>query len=80
MPLFADVILPLPLPKYFTYRIPEAWRESLVAGSRVVVPFGRTRFYTAIVVHTHNLAPKDYETKEISTLLDAQPVLRRPQL
>ena len=80
MPLFADVILPLPLPKYFTYRIPEAWRESLVAGSRVVVPFGRSRFYTAIVVHTHNLAPKDYETKEISTLLDAQPVLRRPQL
>ena len=80
MPLFADVILPLPLPKYFTYRIPDVWRESLVAGSRVVVPFGRSRFYTAIVVHTHNNAPRDYETKEISTLLDAEPVLRRPQL
>ena len=80
MSRFADVILPLPLAKYFTYRIPEEWQETLVSGSRVIVPFGRKRFYTAIVARLHNNEPQDYEKKDISTLLDNTPVLRRPQL
>ena len=80
MSRFADVILPLPLAKYFTYRIPEEWQETLVSGSRVIVPFGRKRFYTAIVARLHNNEPQDYEIKDISTLLDNTPVLRRPQL
>lgn len=80
MPRFADVILPLPLDGHFTYRIPEAWQESLVIGSRVIVPFGRKRFYTAIVAALHNIEPQGYEIKELSTLLDSAPVLRRPQL
>lgn len=80
MAQFADVILPLPLARYFTYRIPDMWQESLVTGSRVIVPFGRKRFYTAIVVHLHNNEPQGYEVKEISTLLDSAPVVRRPQL
>ncbi len=80
MSRFADVILPLPLAKYFTYRIPEEWQETLVSGSRVIVPFGRKRFYTAIVARLHNNEPQDYEIKDISTLLDSTPVLRRPQL
>ena len=79
MSQFADVILPLPLAKYFTYRIPEEWQETLVSGSRVIVPFGRKRFYTAIVARLHNNEPQDYEIKDISTLLDSTPVLRRPQ-
>ena len=80
MPQFADVILPLPLHKYYTYRIPAELGENLCAGSRVIVPFGRKKYYTAIVIFTHNLAPADYETKEIISLLDKAPVLRRPQL
>lgn len=79
MPRFADVILPLPLDGHFTYRIPEAWQESLVIGSRVIVPFGRKRFYTAIVAALHNIEPQGYEIKELSTLLDSAPVLRRPR-
>ena len=80
MPQFADVILPLPLHKYYTYRIPAELGENLCAGSRVIVPFGRKKYYTAIVIFTHNLAPADYETKEIISLLDKAPILRRPQL
>lgn len=80
MPQFADVILPLPLHKYYTYRIPAELGESLCTGSRVIVPFGRKKYYTAIVIFTHNLAPADYETKEIISLLDKAPILRRPQL
>ncbi|MCP9610778.1 replication restart helicase PriA [Coprobacter tertius] len=80
MSRFADVILPLPLRKYYTYRIPEDMETRLQAGSRVIVPFGRKKYYTAIVAFVHPYPPADYETKEILTLLDDTPVLRRPQL
>ena len=80
MSQFADVILPLPLHKYYTYRIPAELKENLSTGSRVIVPFGRKKYYTAIVIFTHNHAPADYETKEIISLLDNEPILRRPQL
>lgn len=42
--------------------------------------FGRKKYYTAIVAYLHDLAPVGYETKEIISLLDDKPVLRRPQL
>ena len=77
---FADVVLPLPLYKYFTYRIPSDGYDSLSVGSRVVVPFGRKKYYTAIVVRLHDAEPQGYEVKEILSLLDSRPVLRRPQL
>lgn len=80
MSRFADVILPLPLSQYFTYRIPVEWESCVLPGSRVVVPFGRSRYYTAIVAHVHTDCPQDYEVKAISTLLDDTPILRRPQL
>ena len=49
-------------------------------GSRVVVPFGRKKYYTAIVVRLHDVMPQGYEVKEILSILDDRPVLRRPQL
>ena len=80
MNTFADVVLPLPLYKYFTYRIPADWQASLQPGSRVVVPFGRKKYYTAIVARLHDVMPQGYEVKEILSILDDRPVLRRPQL
>ena len=77
---FADVILPLPVNRYFTYRIPAEMLDSVHIGSRVIVPFGRKKYYTAIVVSLHMAAPKEYETKDIYAMLDANPVLRHPQL
>lgn len=79
MNLFADVILPLPLYATYTYRIPDIMGEVKV-GSRVLVPFGRKKFYTAIVVMVHGNEPKDYEVKEVLSLLDDSPILRHPQL
>lgn len=80
MNAFADVVLPLPLYKYFTYRIPSDWQVALQPGSRVVVPFGRKKYYTAIVARLHDVMPQGYEVKEILSILDDRPVLRRPQL
>lgn len=75
MKRYVDVILPLPLPKCFTYSLPDEYAEDVKIGCRVVVPFGRKKYYTAIVRNVHYCAPTDYEVKEVSALLDADPVL-----
>lgn len=75
MKKFADVILPLPLRQLFTYSLPEDIAENVQIGCRVIVPFGRKKFYTAIVYNIHYCAPEAYETKEITTVLDANPIL-----
>ncbi len=76
---YAEVILPLPLYSTFTYLIPEVMGEVRI-GSRVLVPFGRKKFYTAIVVLVHHNDPKGYDVKEVVSLMDEEPILRHPQL
>lgn len=44
-----DVLLPLPLEGKFTYILPSALAADVRVGSRVIVPFGTKRQYTAIV-------------------------------
>lgn len=78
--LFADVILPLPLPGTFTYRVPEELQSSLSIGSRVIVQFGRKKYYTGIVSCIYPAVEKDYEIKPLSLILDSTPIIRRPQL
>ena len=79
MEKFVDVILPLPLHACFTYSLPEDMAESVQIGCRVVVPFGRKKYYTAIVQNIHYSAPAGYEVKEVSALLDAHPILLSEQ-
>lgn len=76
---FAEVVLPLPLYSSFTYSIPEGM-EGVVTGSRVLVQFGRRKFYTGIVASVHPDAPEGYDVKPISLLLDPTPIVRFPQL
>ncbi|MDE6298164.1 MAG: primosomal protein N', partial [Muribaculaceae bacterium] len=73
-------LLPLPLYSTFTYIVPEEMESSLQVGSRVLVQFGRKKFYTAIVDHIHSNAPKGYEVKPILGVLDANPIIRYPQM
>ena len=75
MEKFVDVILPLPLHACFTYSLPEDMAGIVQIGCRVVVPFGRKKYYTAIVQNIHYSAPAGYEVKEVSALLDAHPIL-----
>jgi len=75
MKKYVDVILPFPLPRCFTYSLPDEGAEEVQIGCRVVVPFGRKKYYTAIVRNVHHYAPTEYEVKEISTVLDTSPIL-----
>lgn len=75
MQKFVDVIVPLPLVSTFTYALPHSMEDQVMAGCRVVVPFGKKKCYTAIVVRVHDVKPEGYEVKEVQELLDATPIL-----
>jgi len=77
---FVDVILPLPLRQLFTYSIPDNLQNSVEVGKRVIVQFGSRKIYTAIVYSIHNKAPKEYQTKDIISVLDEKPIANNQQL
>ncbi|MCR4920766.1 MAG: primosomal protein N' [Bacteroidaceae bacterium] len=79
MDTYADVVMPLPLEGTFTYALPQGLSPQVRVGCRVIVPFGKRKFYSAVVVRLHNDKP-DYATREVMELLDEQPVLLPAQL
>jgi len=80
MELYADVILPLPLPKSFTYSIPREFTSDVQVGKRVVVPFGKSKFHTGIVLEVHPQAPATYEVKSMEMVLDKKASVTPQQL
>ena len=78
--LFIDVIVPLSVANKFTYRVPKEMNEFIAVGKRVIVQFGKTKFYTAVVYNVHNNPPKDYAAKYIDSILDDEPIVTSSQL
>ena len=76
---FVEVILPLPLPKLYTYRINEDEAHFLQIGMRVAVSFGKSKVYTALVHKVHTNEPT-YETKDIEYILDETPIVTPEQI
>jgi len=77
---FADVILPVPVPNLFTYRVPREFSSHIKIGARVIVQFGKSRVLTALVGRLHNKPPEKYQAKYILDLLDEQPLVTAQQL
>lgn len=78
--LFADVLLPLPVPGRFTYRIPEELTGSVEQGMRVVVQFGAKKLYTGLVTRLHDHPPPGVLPKPVLSLLDETPIVHGVQL
>ncbi|MEY2792843.1 MAG: Primosomal protein, partial [Bacteroidota bacterium] len=78
--IFVDVILPVPIPGYFTYRIPRDCEHFAQIGIRVVVPFGSSKVYTGVIVAVHHLPPSNYQAKYILEFLDEFPLVTQHQL
>ncbi|MBM0650699.1 primosomal protein N' [Capnocytophaga genosp. AHN8471] len=76
---FVEVILPLPIPKLYTYRINEDEAHFLQTGMRVAVSFGKSKVYTALVHKVHTNEPT-YETKDIEYILDETPIVTPNQI
>lgn len=77
---FIEAILPLSLPKTFTYKVSEAEFHFIQVGMRVMVPFGKNKMYTALVADLHQIPPTLYEAKEIYQILDEKPVVNLFQI
>ena len=70
----ADVAVPCPVDKLFTYRVPSELRERIRPGCRVIVPFGRGRA-TGYVVSVGSQAPAAVKLKAIASLVDEEPLI-----
>src|SRR5688572_19367 len=77
--LFAELILPVPIPKLFTYRVPADFNERIKTGQRAIVPFGTKKILTGVVANTHDKPPRDYEAKYILELLDETEIITPQQ-
>ncbi len=77
--LFADVLLPLPLSGYFTYRIPFDLNDAVKPGQRVVIQFGKKKIYTALVRQIHEMPPSTYAVKYILSVLDSEAIVNEKQ-
>ena len=77
---FVDVVLPLHLPQYYTYRVPLEYNDGIMVGQRVVVQFGGSKVYSAVVRKVHQQAPDYANVKYILGILDPQPVVSELQL
>jgi len=77
---FIEVILPLSLPKTFTYSVSEAEYHYIKVGMRVAVPFGKSKIYTGLVLDLHQIPPILYEAKEIHQILDEKPIVNAFQM
>lgn len=78
--LFADVILPLPLPKLYTYRVPYDMNDDIFVGTRVIVQFGAKKILSCIVADVHETPPSGYQAKYILEIIDEKPVVTPQQL
>lgn len=76
--LFAKVLLPLPVPGYFTYRVPFEMNDAVRTGQRVIVQFGRKKIYTALIRELTETIPT-YTPKYISSILDEEPIVTEKQ-
>ena len=76
---FVDVILPLSIPNTYTYRVPYELNEAIGIGKRVIVPFGKAKYYTAIVKDVHEEVPKNYQVKYLEAILDEHRIVTDKQ-
>lgn len=78
--IFVQIILPLSLPKLYTYAVPAELEPYIFKGVRVEVQFGRQKLYTAIIHSISNVPPTEYVPKEILAVIDEAPIVTAAQL
>lgn len=77
---YAEVIIPLALPKNYTWAIPADLQANIKPGSRVEVVLGKNKRYSGIVKQIHNNKPEAFEPKDIQNVLDEEPQVYPQQL
>ena len=79
LPAYVEAVLPVPLRRSFTYRVPDELRGTIAVGARLKVPFGK-RIVTGYAVKLHTDLPVDIEfdeskIKHILEVSDDEPLI-----
>jgi primosomal protein N' (replication factor Y) len=71
--MLADVALPVPLARAFTYAVPQSLRSAELVGARVVCPFGGRRLVGVTLALREGDPPKGI--KPIARVMDLEPAI-----
>lgn len=74
-----DVLLPLHVERLFSYQLPSGIAASVKPGCRVVVPLGKSKQYTGIVITVFDEEPL-IPLKSVLEVLDEQPFVPEVQI
>ena len=72
--LYAEVLLPVPIPRCFTYKVPDYVSDKIETGYRVIVEFRRT-IMTGFIWDIHKEPPLAYYPKFLLDVIDERPVI-----
>ena len=78
--LFAEILLPLPIPGTYTYRIPFELNHKARVGQRAVVQFGKTKIMSGLIISLTEEVPDCTSIKYLLDILDDDPVVNENQL
>ena len=78
--LVADVAVPVPLARAFTYEVPEHLAAETSAGARVLGDFGRRQVIGVVLGVREDAGPFAHPLKPLRAVVDATPVLPKELL
>jgi primosomal protein N' (replication factor Y) len=78
--MFAEIIIPLALPKNYTWEIPNSLSDQIMIGMRVEVMLGSNKRYAGIVKKIVDEKPAAFNPKPILSVLDEAPIVYPHQL
>ena len=78
--MFVEVIIPLALPKNYTWAVPVHLEDAVQPGIRVEVVLGRNKRYAGIIKKILTAKPEAFDPKDILNVLDTEPLLYPEQL
>lgn len=78
--MYAEVIIPLALPKNYTWSVPVHLQEQVQEGCRVEVVLGKNKKYAGVVKRLHEEKSEVFDTKDILNVLDSAPIVHPEQM
>jgi primosomal protein N' (replication factor Y) len=78
--MYAEIIIPLALPKNYTWAIPTELADGVMIGMRVEVMLGSNKRYAGIIKHLSTEKPAGFNPKPILGVLDEAPIVFPAQL
>jgi primosomal protein N' (replication factor Y) len=78
--LFVEVIIPLALPKNYTWEVPANMQAAIMPGIRVEVALRKNKKYAGIIKKIVSSIPPSFTPAPILNILDSKPVVNETQL